>query len=89
MVIFEVDGVIIRPMRGHELGLFARENIEEIVVIRRDDLRNKFRFVHREWLRMEGGGRGRIVSNSSKLGRVLGQTNRLVAESKDLVALVY
>ena len=89
MVVFEVDGVIVRPMRGHELGLLAREYIEEIVVLRRDDFRNKFRFVHREWLCMEGGSRGRIVSDSSKLGRVLGQTNRLVAESKDLVALVY
>ena len=89
MVIFEVNGVIVRPMRGHELGLLAREYIEEIVVPRRDDFRNKFRFVRREWLHMEGGSRGRIVSDSSKLGRVLGQTNRLVAESKDLVALVY
>ena len=89
MVIFKVDGMIVRPMRGHELGLLAREYIEEIVVLRRDDFRNKFRFVCREWLRMEGGSQGRIVSDSSKLGRVLGQTNWLVAESKDLVALVY
>ena len=89
MVVFEVDGMIVRLMRGHELGLFTGEYIKEIVVLRRDDFRNKFCFVCREWLRMEGGSRGRIVSDSSKLGRVLGQTNWLVAESKDLVALVY
>ena len=89
MVVFEVDGVIVRPMRGHELGLFAREYIKEIVVLRRDDLSNKLPFIRQKWLRVEGGSRGRIVSDGSKLGRVLGQSNRLVAESKDLVALVY
>ena len=89
MVVFEVDGVIVRPMRGHELGLFAREHIKEIMVLRRDDLSNKLPLVRQKWLHMEGGSQGRVVSNSSKLGRVLGQTNRLVAESKDLVALVY
>ena len=89
MVVFKVDGMIVRPMRGHELGLLVREYIEEIVVLRRDDLRNKLPFVRRERLRVEGGSRGRIVSDSSKLGRVLGQTNRLVAEGKDFVALVY
>ena len=89
MVVFEVDGMIVRPMRGHELGLLAREYIEEIVVLRRDDLHNKLPFIRRERLHVEGGIRGRIVSNSSKLGRVLGQTNRLVAEGKDFVALVY
>ena len=89
MVVFEVDGVIVRPMRGHELGLFAREYIEEIVVLRRDDLRNKLPFVRREQLCVEGGSRGRIVSDSLKLGHVLGQTDRLVAEGKDLIALVY
>ena len=89
MVVFEVNGMIIRPMRGHELGLLAREYIEEIMVLRRDDFCNKLRFVRREWLHMERGSRGRIISDSSKLGRVLGQTNQLVAESKDLVALIY
>ena len=89
MVVFEVNGMIVRPMRGHELGLLAREYIEEIVVLRGDDLRNKLSFVCRERLRVEGGSRGGIVSDSSKLGRVLGQTNRLVAEGKDFVALVY
>ena len=89
MVIFEVDGVIVRPMRGHELGLLAGEYIEEIVVLRRDNLSNKLPLVRRKRLRMEGGSRGRIISNGSKLGRVLGQSNRLVAESKGLVALVY
>ena len=81
--------MIVRPMRGHELGLFAREYIKEIVVLHRDDLSNKLPLVRQKRLRMEGGSRGRIVSDSSKLGRVLGQTNWLVAESKDLVALVY
>ena len=89
MVIFEVNGVIVRPMRGHELGLFTGEYIKEIVVLRRDDLRNKLPFVRRERLHVEGGSRGRIVSDSLKLGRVLGQTNWLVAEGKDFVALVY
>ena len=89
MVIFEVNGVIVRPMRGHELGLLMGEYIEEIVVLRRDNLSNKLPLVRRKRLRVEGGSRGRIVSDSSKLGRVLGQNNRLVAESKDLVALVY
>ena len=89
MVVFEVDGLIVRPMRGHELGLLVREYIEEIVVLRRDDLRNKLPFVHWERLRVEGGSWGRIVSDSSKLGCVLRQTNQLVAESKDFVALVY
>ena len=89
MVVFEVNGMIVRPMRGHELGLLTREYIEEIVVLRRDDLCNKLSFVRQERLRVEGGSRGRIVSDSSKLGRVLRQTNRLVAEGKDFVALVY
>ena len=89
MVVFKVDGMIVRPMRGHELGLLAREYIEEIVVLRRDDLCNKLPFICRERLRVEGGSQGRIVSDSLKFGRVLGQTNRLVAESKDLIALVY
>ena len=89
MVIFEVDGVIVRLMRGHELGLFTREYIKEIVVLRRDDLSNKLPLVRRKWLRVEGGSQGRVVSNSSKLSHVLGQTNWLVAEGKDLVALVY
>ena len=89
MVVFEVDGVIIRPMRGHELGLFTREYIKEIMVLRRDNLSNKLPLVCRKWLCMEGGSRGRVVSDGSKLSRVLGQTNRLVAEGKDLIALVY
>ena len=89
MVIFEVDGVIVRPMRGHELGLFAREYIKEIMVLRRDDLSNKLPFVCRKQLHMEGGSQGRVVSDGSKLSRVLGQTNQLVAEGKDLIALVY
>ena len=89
MVVFEVDGVIVRPMRGHELGLFAREYIKEIVVLRRDNLSNKLPLVRRKRLRVEGGSRGRVVSDSSKLSRVLGKTNWLVAEGKDLVALVY
>ena len=89
MVVFEINGMIVRPMRGHELGLFMREYIEEIMVLRRDDLCNKLPFVRQERLRVEGGSRGRIVSDSSKLGRVLGQTYRLVAEGKDFVALVY
>ena len=89
MVVFEVDGVIIRPMRGHELGLFVREYIKEIMVLRRDDLSNKLPLVRRKWLRVEGGSQGRVVSNGSKLSRVLGQTNRLLAEGKDLVAFVY
>ena len=41
MVVFEVDGMIVRPMRGHELGLFMGEYIKEIVVLRRDNLSNK------------------------------------------------
>ena len=89
MVVFEVDGVIIRLMRGHELGFLAREYIKEIVVLRRDDFSNKLPLVRQKRLRVEGGSWGRIVSYGSKLGRVLGQTNWLVAERKDLVALVY
>ena len=89
MVVFEVDGVIVRLMRGHELGPFAREYIKEIVVLRRDDLSNKLPLVRRKWLRVEGGSWGRVISNGSKLSRILRQTNRLVAEGKDLVALVY
>ena len=89
MVVFEVDGVIVRPMRGHELGLFVREYIKEIVVLRRDDLSNKLPLICRKRLHVEGGSRGRIVSDGLKLGRILGQTDWLVAEGKDLVALVY
>ena len=75
MVVFEVDGVIVRPMRGHELGLFAREYIKEIVVLRRDDLSNKLPLIRRKRLCVEGGSWGRIVSDGSKLGRVLGWTS--------------
>ena len=89
MVIFKVDGVIVRPMRGHELGLFAGEYIKEIVALRRDDLSNKLPLVRWKRLRMEGGSWGRIVSDGLKLGRILGRTDRLVTEGKDLVALVY
>ena len=74
MVVFEVDGMIVRPMRGHELGLLAREYIKEIVVLRRDDLRNKLPLICRERLHMEGGSRGRIVSDGSELGCVFGWT---------------
>ena len=72
MVVFEVDGVIIRLMRGHELGLFAGEYIKEIMVLRRDDLSNKLPLVRRKWLRVEGGSRGRIVSDGSKLATFSG-----------------
>ena len=89
MVVFEVDGVIVRPMRGHELGLFVREYIKDIVILRRDDLSNKLPLVRQKRLHVEGGSRGRIISDGSKLGRVLGRTDWLVAEGKDLVALVY
>ena len=89
MVVFEVNGMILRPMRGHELGLFTGEYIKEIMVLRRDDLSNKLPLVRRKWLCVEGGSRGRIVSNGLKLGRVFGWTDQLVAEGKDLVALVY
>ena len=89
MVVFEVDGVIVRLMRGHELGLFAREYIKEIVVLRRDDLSNKLPLVRQKRLCVEGGSQGRIVSDGSKLGCIFRQTDRLVAEGKDLVALVY
>ena len=89
MVVFEVNGMIVRSMRGHELGLLAREYIEEIVVLRRDDLCNKLPFICRERLRVEGGSQGRVVSDGSKLSHILGQTNWLVAEGKDLIALVY
>ena len=89
MVIFEVDGVIVRPMRGHELGLFVREYIKEIMVLQRDDLSNKLPLIRWKRLCVEGGSQGRVVSDGSKLSRILAQTNRLVAEGKDLVALVY
>ena len=74
MVVFEVDGVIIRPMRGHELGLFMREYIKEIMVLRRDDLSNKLPLVCWKRLRVEGGSQGRIVSDGLKLGCVFGWT---------------
>ena len=77
MVVFEVDGVIVRPMRGHELGLLAGEYIKEIVVLRRDNLSNKLPLVRRKQLRMEGGCRGRFVSDGSKLGRILGRLTGL------------
>ena len=89
MVVFEVDGVIVRPMRGHELGLLTGEYIKEIVVLRRDDLSNKLPLVCWKWLHVEGGSQGRIISDGSKLSCILGQTNQLVAEGKDLIALVY
>ena len=89
MVVFEVDGMIVRLMRGHELGLFAGEYIKEIVVLRRDDLSNKLPLVRWKRLCVEGGSQGRIVSDGSKLGCVFGRTDQLVAEGKDLVALVY
>ena len=89
MVVFEVDGVIVRPMRGHELGLFVREYIKEIVVLWRDDLSNKLPLICQKRLCVEGGSRGRVVSDGSELGRVLGQTDQRVAKGKDLVALVY
>ena len=89
MVVFKVDGVIESPMRGHELGLLVGEYIEEIMVLRRDNLSNKLPLICRKQLRVEGGSWGRIISDGSKLGCVLGQSNRLVAEIKGLVALVY
>ena len=58
MVVFEVDGVIVRPMRGHELGLFVGEYIKEIMVLRRDDLSNKLPLIRRKWLHVEGGCEG-------------------------------
>ena len=89
MVVFEVGGVIIRLMRGHELGHFAGEYIKEIMVLRRDDLSNKLPLICRKRLCVEGGSWGRIISDGSKLGHVFRRTDRLVAEGKDLVALVY
>ena len=89
LVIFKVDGMIVRLMRRHELGFLSGEYIKEVVVFLGDDFSNKLPLVRRKRLRVEGGSRGRVVSDGSKLSRILGQTNRLVAESKDLVALVY
>ena len=89
MVVIEVDGMIVRPMRRHELGLLLGEYIKEIMVLQRDDFSNKLPLVHWKWLGMEGGSWGRIVSNGSKLCHVLRQTDQPVAEGKDLVALVY
>ena len=42
LVIFEVDGVIVRPMRGHELGFLPGEYIEEVVVFCGNNFSNSF-----------------------------------------------
>ena len=89
MVVIEVDGMVVRSMSGHELGLFAEEYIKEIVVLRRDDLSNKLPLICWKQLHVEGGSWGRIFSDSSKPGHILGRADQLVAEGKDLVALVY
>ena len=89
MVVIEVDSMIVRLMRRHELGLLLGEYIKEIVVLWRDEFSNKLPLIHWKWLGMEGGSQGRIVSDSSKLSHTLGQTDQPVAEGKDLVALVY
>ena len=81
--------MIVWPMRRHELGFFSGEYIKEVMVLQGNDFSNKLPLVHWKWLSMEGGSRGRIVSDGSKLGRVLGRTNRPVAEGKHLIALVY
>ena len=81
--------MIIRPMRRHELGLLSGEYIKEIVVLCGDNFSNKLPLVRWKWLGVEGGSRGRIISDGSKLSHVLRQADRPVAEGKDLIALVY
>ena len=89
MVVFEVNGMIVRLMRGHELGLFTGEYIKEIVVLWGDHFSNKLPLICWKWLGVEGGSQGRIVSDGSKLSRILGWADQPVAEGEDLVALVY
>ena len=89
LVIFEVDGVIVRPMRGHELGFLSGEYIKEVVVFWGDSFSNKLPLIHWKWLSVEGGSQGRIIPNSLKLSCTLGQAYQHVAEGKDLVALVH
>ena len=89
MVVFEVNGMIVWPMRRHELGFLLGEYIKEVVVFRGDNFSNKLPFVCWKWLGVEGGSQGRIVSNGSKLCCVLRQAYQPVAEGKDLIALVY
>ena len=89
LVIFKVDGVIIRLMRGHELGFLSGEYIKEVVVFWGENFSNKLPLIHWKWLSVEGGSQGRIIPDSSKLGCTLGWAYWHVAEGKDLVALVH
>ena len=89
LVIFEVDGMIVRLMRRHELGFLSGEYIKEVVVFLGDDFSNKLPLICWKWLGVEGGSRGRIISDGSKWSCILGRAYWPVAEGKDLVALVY
>ena len=89
LVIFEVNGMIVRPMRGHELGFLSGEYIKEIVVFRGNNFSNKLPLICWKWLGVEGGSQGRIISDSSKLSCALEWVYWHVAEGKDLIALVY
>ena len=89
MVVIEVNGMIVRLMRRHELGFFSGEYIKEVVVLWGNGFSNKLLLVCWKWLGVEGGHQGRVVSNGSKLSCVLGWAYQPVAEGKDLIALVY
>ena len=89
LVVFEVDGVIVRLMRGHELGFLPGEYIEEVMVFWGNNFSNKLPLVHWKWLSMEGSSQSRIIPDSLKLNCTFGRAYRHVAEGKDLIALVH
>ena len=53
MVTFEVDGVIIGPMRGHELSFFPRKHVKEVMILWWDYFGNELSLVRWEWFGMQ------------------------------------
>jgi len=68
LVTFEVDGVIIGPMWGHELGFFPGKHIKEVMILWRDYFGNEFPLIRWEWFGMQRGSGCGVVPNCPKVG---------------------
>jgi len=68
LIIFEVNRVVVRVMRGHKLSIFTREHVEEIMVLYGDDFSDEFTLVGRKGFGMQCSCWCGIVTDSSKRG---------------------
>ena len=53
MDILKVNGVVVRPVRGHELSFLSGEYVKEVVILRGNNFGDKFPFICWRWFGME------------------------------------